>query len=328
MPKAAHGKLCIRKFVHMVKHIKIRRGVWETNSSSSHSLSIADDSKPFIMDRSLLPNQHGRINLHGGEFGWEWKKYNDARTKANYLAVGCSHDPIKRDMLVKCIQQQTGCTEVDFSFTKYGLDSDSYIDHQSTDVPYKAFESDETLRNFIFNMNSWLFTGNDNSEPANDFHDVPVYEENRVVMPEYKYELTIEGIDGRSIKFKKKPTKEQIESAILKIACDLDYVAFNGREGGHFDTDNGIYGKIMRSGRNDVFQLGYSVEGIDFKNCTFPIKNSRLNVEAHRLYERDFKSDIPWDKGGWNKVRELERELLDSGNLQYVRRIKYIINKV
>lgn len=310
----------------MTKHIKIRRGVWETNSSSSHSLSIASDALPFIVDRTLLPDQYGSIILQGGEFGWEWKKYNDARTKADYLAVACASDPDLKERLTNVIRQQTGCTNVFFP-----SEGDcGYIDHQSCDVPHKAFETDEMLRSFIFNMNSWLFTGNDNSEASNDFHDVPIFEENRVIMPEYKYELRVEGVEGAAIKFKKKPTREQIEAAIIKIASDIEYVANEGKEGGHFDTEGGVYAQIMRSRMENIFEVGYDLDlqEIDFKNCTFPVKNKRLGEYASRIYERDFKKDIPWDKGGYEKTEKIKRDLLRSGDLLYSRRIKYTITKL
>jgi hypothetical protein len=37
-----------------------------------------------------------------------------------------------------------------------------YIDHQSSDVCLEAFNSKETLKQFIFNTNSALYTDNDN----------------------------------------------------------------------------------------------------------------------------------------------------------------------
>lgn len=64
---------------------KIRKGVFETNSSSSHSICI--DDKTFILD-TLIPDADGVITIKAGQFGWEWKKYNDAKAKASYCLTG------------------------------------------------------------------------------------------------------------------------------------------------------------------------------------------------------------------------------------------------
>jgi len=68
-------------------------------------------------------------------------------------------------MLEEVIEEVTGATEVLFNL------SDSYIDHQSHDVVGKAFESKETLKEFIFNPKSVLRTGNDNDETPDGWYD-------------------------------------------------------------------------------------------------------------------------------------------------------------
>lgn len=64
--------------------INIRLGLFETNSSSTHSIFIAPSSEGIY---ETLYVHKGTVHLTGGEFGWEYKKYNDAKTKANYAAV-------------------------------------------------------------------------------------------------------------------------------------------------------------------------------------------------------------------------------------------------
>ena len=124
----------------------IRNGVFETNSSSAHSISIADDTKEFVFD-TLYPDENGSIIINGDEFGRDWFKYNDARTKASYAALSLG----LHSVLIDVIKEQTGALEV-------GLKVDEgYIDHQSYGlIPTNK----EKLRNFIFNKNSWLFGGN------------------------------------------------------------------------------------------------------------------------------------------------------------------------
>jgi hypothetical protein len=157
------GKKIMKKIMK-----KIRRSVFETNSSSSHSISIADTSG--LMD-TLPLNEDGGVVLTGGEYGWEWKKYNDAWNKANYCAQFAHGYSDLREMLKSVITEQTGAKYVALSTTE----EDGYVDHQSAMEEggkcVKAFASPETLRKFIFDKKSWLFLGNDNSEAPDEFYD-------------------------------------------------------------------------------------------------------------------------------------------------------------
>ena len=62
----------------------IRKSVFETNSSSTHSISIDDSGANYT---SITPDRDGNIVLKGGQFGWEIGDFNDPLTKANYCAV-------------------------------------------------------------------------------------------------------------------------------------------------------------------------------------------------------------------------------------------------
>lgn len=147
----------------------VRSGVFETNSSSSHSISI--DSSNLLYD-SIKPNRDGYIILHGGQFGWTWEKFDDCLTKANYCAVFAMKDETRTEQLKRVIKEHAGAKDVIVSVSDDYEDSNySYIDHQSLHVGAKAFESDETLKNFIFNRKSVLYTGNDNDMPPPNFYD-------------------------------------------------------------------------------------------------------------------------------------------------------------
>lgn len=141
----------------------IRPGVFETNSSSTHSICISGDSN-CVLDTLYMENE--TVDIFSGEFGWEVEQYNDAPTKAAYcLTYIKSHDNNENEekMLRKVIQEVTGAKTINFvpdgkdSFYKWG-----YIDHQSEDVCGEAFESEEKLKAFIFNPHSYLITDNDN----------------------------------------------------------------------------------------------------------------------------------------------------------------------
>jgi hypothetical protein len=146
-----------------------RHGVFETNSSSTHSITI---SKAEMLEQVDLSGQ--TLVLDGDEFGWEWRRYNDWETKANYCAQFLSRsqsygekatvDEFRAEMLEEVIKEHTGASSVAVVPT-------GYIDHDSVHVANDAFKDEESLRNFIFNPNSYLFTGNDNEEAPPNFYD-------------------------------------------------------------------------------------------------------------------------------------------------------------
>jgi hypothetical protein len=185
--------------------INIRHQVFETNSSSTHSISITSSAYGIL---ETLPCKEGIVYLTGGEFGWEWKKYNDALTKANYAAVFANGNPGMTDMLVSVIKEHTGAKDVKFNL------SDSLIDHQSSRLEngdaLRAFNSPDSLKDWIFNPESWLFTGNDNEEDPPNFYDVDFG-------IDYTHQISLEGCDVVE-KFESYPTKEQIKDSLKRIA--------------------------------------------------------------------------------------------------------------
>lgn len=146
---------------------KVRSGVFETNSSSTHSISISLDTGDKLEEKmfaTIVPNSDGFILLAGGEFGWECETYSDALTKANYCAVDQRGSEANMNMLKEVIKEQTGAKKVVIDFASEGADDDdySYIDHQSSGTAREAFQDKETLRRFIFDKKSVLTTDNDN----------------------------------------------------------------------------------------------------------------------------------------------------------------------
>lgn len=148
----------------------IRNEMFETNSSSTHSIVVS-----YTNDRLLdtLPlDVNGDVLLEGGEFGWEYAVYRDALTKANYLAlytvqyypndVNLAGENLV-DLLVRVIKDQTQCNNVIFNFHNNAANY-SYIDHQSIeDKNYHwLFNETDDVRAFIFNKDSYLETDNDN----------------------------------------------------------------------------------------------------------------------------------------------------------------------
>ena len=211
---------------------QIRQEVFETNSSSSHSLTL--NTEDFVMDTSLVP-QNGVVKIirADGEFGWEWFKENDAYTKALYAIIdGCE------DLVESAIRRQLGAElEVikDYGNGSFGY-YDGYIDHDSHGNVRESVTTVDDMIHFIFNKNSWLFGGNDNSEPSFDFYMVPKYNTDGTideVIMDHKF--SIDGI--LTVRVPKNLTKEVIESI---ISGEFDYfkpLKIDGREYSSYDFD-------------------------------------------------------------------------------------------
>lgn len=254
----------------------IRRGVFETNSSSSHSVSIGMESdKEFVLD-TIYPNQDGIVIISGGEYGWEWFKHNDANTKASYAAQQFRYNDNDLDTLKEVIMEQTGAEDVLFE----GLD-DGYVDHDSHGI---LTPSKHWLRDFIFNKNSWLFGGNDNSYPDPTFYDVPEIKDGRVILPKYKYELVIDGLETTT-KFRTNPTTEELSNAIDSLIGNKVYL------GSEFIEDN-IMWSITRP-RNLVYKLGWNVDQDYNKNQIILTQedNGNLWFEVRKRLEESFELD-------------------------------------
>lgn len=292
----------------------IRMCVWETNSSSTHSVSIADDTKEFVMD-TLYPDQNGVITLTGGEFGWGWFKHNDALTKANYAAQAFNGNEHYQEMLTDIIKDQTGAEEVIFDC------EEGYIDHESYGT---APMNREELKRFIFDKNSWLFGGNDNSTPDPTFYHVPEFKAGRMIMPEYKYELKVEGY-GKTTKFLKKPKIEELEKGLDAILSDVKL--FDNGNGFYFDDDRSIYAQLHRS--NDYFEFrSWRGEGIDTKNGEVIFTKETWNA-AHKIYEQDpANKALDWSSEGYKKCREIEERLKIERADEFTRRVKYSLTKI
>lgn len=137
-----------------MKHI--RKSVFETNSSSSHSITINSSATNYT---SISPDADGIITIDtkGYDFGWGYEDYNDFHSKACYCAIDQQNTESNLVMLQKVIMEHTGAKEV-----KLRIDPNSYIDHQSYGTSSDAFESEQTLKDFLFSKNSILIIDNDN----------------------------------------------------------------------------------------------------------------------------------------------------------------------
>ena len=179
--------------------IQIRRGVFETNSSSVHSISITKNEF-----KNPLPKQF-TINCNG-EFGWETCTYNDSSSKAAYLYQAIIYYPIinktnitfRQEILqglmdkfianlesygieVYCKYRFTKVHRMEYMCgdKKYNYDYADFVDENGNENKDKGYldhggnakefvdyvlSSPENTVKFIFDNRCYIETGNDNDD--------------------------------------------------------------------------------------------------------------------------------------------------------------------
>ena len=148
---------------------QIRKGVFETNSSSTHTICI---SKNHDVSQLKLPNS---ISFNHDEFGWECETYRSVRKKASYLyeaILGTYRDDNAEEKLnrIRCMLKKHG---IDCFFEPNSDDLfDGYIDHvgegQMPEWLENMINDDDVLLTYLFG-DAFVTTGNDDSD---DFKDI------------------------------------------------------------------------------------------------------------------------------------------------------------
>ena len=143
---------------------QIRSNVFETNSSSVHTITISNNS-PQRIDNYIFFDR--------GEYGWEWEIYNSCQDKANYL-YECMIDLFynNNSLKEKCdrIRKELALYKVDCDFAEVNEDNvyyDGYVDHgnENKELVDYLLDNPDKLINYLFNDASYIATGNDNVDP-------------------------------------------------------------------------------------------------------------------------------------------------------------------
>lgn len=154
----------------------IRSKVFETNSSSSHSLTC---SKEVLTPIELIPKKYaqaGRLPITLKNYGWEYFRYYLFVNKIAYLATQLfgGKDPeyvrsydVQESInsgsdalatLHRAVYNLTGCV------IEYPQETDFSIDHESVGNGTELCLDIKKLEDFLLNEASYIETGNDNSE--------------------------------------------------------------------------------------------------------------------------------------------------------------------
>lgn len=165
---------------------QIRDRVFETNSSSSHSVTIdRAELKDFGLDKDTLREGVIRVELQSDGYGWEWRRYYKPENKIAYLLLQLQGGSLPSDFdlpydedhserfrgddhrteyFLRTIEEATGCkvvvTRDDEDFL-YGYT----IDHDSVGKGLEHLGDADEILKLVFGRNSYVETGNDNDTP-------------------------------------------------------------------------------------------------------------------------------------------------------------------
>lgn len=147
---------------------QIRRNLFETNSSSVHSIVITKEPLSNIPESLCITRK---------EFGWENRTYVNIENRVSYLytgILGCFKNEEQESYVNRLIEflKKFGIeVEID-----HDNDSDWYgIDHvyELTDFIKDIFNDEDYLFNYLFSPTSYIRTGNDNEDPNPYDDEVP-----------------------------------------------------------------------------------------------------------------------------------------------------------
>lgn len=138
---------------------KIRKGLFETNSSSIHCITIGNNGEDY---RENLPTL---VEFYVSEFGWEHDVYHDTQSKADYLYTLIRYNKMD-ESYVEMIRKTLEKYGIETYFQKEYKYTFYYVDHGSDamDLVQKLCADEELLMNYLFSEGSVIETGNDNEE--------------------------------------------------------------------------------------------------------------------------------------------------------------------
>ena len=170
----------------------IRRNTFETNSSSSHSISLTNDYEEYqyqlVSDYTDDYIDDNTLSVDLGEYGWAWHTYIEPTDKLKYLLTQlaqmlgcnswCDHLPYEEETENKeTIYESEEFKNIEEAivrntrYKKLVIGSlEGYVDHQSAQSPQSCLDEvgGISYEEFIFNPNIKIRTGNDNSRDPED----------------------------------------------------------------------------------------------------------------------------------------------------------------
>lgn len=222
---------------------KVRVRVFETNSSSTHSLTVVpDEILDFGIDKQSL--RDGEIIVRPRRYGWEWQRFYLPANKLAYLITQAhGHfdrtkpsaavlDGLKKRSkwaarLIDSVEEATGCKIV-LAGNDHGK-IEAYVDSDSQGNGMEL-QNKEQMLSFLFSKDSYVQTGNDNYECgefiATDRGDEKFYPDVYAIDRggNESFVLTEGSIDDRSV-YLNSPTRGDVTIEDARWGLTFDLVA-------------------------------------------------------------------------------------------------------
>ena len=139
---------------------QIRNGVFETNSSSIHSIALSH--------HLFVPGFPDRIHFYLGEYGWDFDEVEPSSYL--YTAIMSIYNKEEREEKIECLTSFLDLHDIKYDFQEPRFDEGGYLNNGYIDHGYelrefidKILSDDYLLSNFLFGA-TMVFTGNDNSD--------------------------------------------------------------------------------------------------------------------------------------------------------------------
>lgn len=147
--------------------INIRKNIFETNSSSTHAICVAKEN-----DYTIPANLYFTFD----EFGWENRTYYLTEELASYLYTAiCTilerdkSEEYKNYIYETLAKYGCECSFEEAKYGRYGCEK-GYIDHgyELKEWLDALRHSEKKLLRFLFSPDSFIITGNDNTDTFDD----------------------------------------------------------------------------------------------------------------------------------------------------------------
>lgn len=134
--------------------MQIRKKIFETNSSSTHSI-VVDSGIDYV-----TPEIEGEeIIIKGGGYGWGYEKLDTWRGRASYAYTYAKNYGKKMDLEnLRLVIEDYTKKKVVFVDEM----DDTYIDHQSIKEAETIFGNYDRIKSVIFGKDSYIIIDNDN----------------------------------------------------------------------------------------------------------------------------------------------------------------------
>lgn len=142
----------------------IRKSLFETNSSSTHVITVARSGSLDVPDE---------IVFSVGTYGWEFAEYSNLEDKASYLytAICQLYDGEERKKIMDTLVRYLNEIGVEATIISPNPKDWYGVDHagELSEFLDRILEDKNLFYNYLFDSSSTVYTANDNDDYSDEF---------------------------------------------------------------------------------------------------------------------------------------------------------------